>query len=193
MYARNYHFIFRAICLMIAICSLSCVQKYVPVTQPNIQISGDHAIMTINTSTIAVRESSWTIEPRYLPDYYTTMAIRIQNNSRSAITISASDFAIIDEHNLQHDLVPIETVMEMMLDHPSLIPERFVIAAETSRENLARINEIRRNLHTRGFTLGAIHPGAIKEGVIFFPKLDNKNTEFTFVYKANEIQFKKSR
>jgi len=81
----------------------------------------------------------------------------------------------------------------MMLQDVSLIPDRFSITAETQRENLARLHEIRKNISGKSFVFGEVHPGAFKEGIIFFPKLDSKNQEFIFVYKGTEIKFKKTK
>ena len=169
----------------------SCVSKYTPVASPTVEVSGDFAIINLPNSIIAVSEFTWGYEPQYLPNYYTTMFVRIQNKSNQVLSVATADFALIDENSIQHDAYTNEVVLDMMLNDPSLIPDRFAIAVETQRENSARINEIRRNILVRGFTFGDVHPGAIKEGVLFFQRLDSRNKEFKFIYKDNEVEFKR--
>ena len=179
------------ILLTLIIIFTSCVSKYTPVASPTVEISGDFAVINLQYSIIAVSESGWGHEPQYLPNYYTTMFVRIQNRSNHVLSVNPADFALIDENSIQHDAYTNEVVLDMMLNDPSLIPDRFAIAVETQRENSARINEIRRNILVRGFTFGDIHPGAIKEGVLFFQRLDSRNKEFRFIYKGSEVEFKK--
>ena len=169
----------------------SCVSKYTPVASPTVEISGDFAVINLPNSIIAVSESSWGYEPQYLPNYYTTMFVRIHNKSSHVLSVTPADFALINENSIQHDAYANDVVLDMVLNDPSLIPDRFAIAVETQRENSARINEIRRNILVRGFTYGDLHPGAIKEGVLFFQRLDSKNREFKFIYKGSEVEFKK--
>jgi hypothetical protein len=119
------------------------------------------------------------------------MFVRIQNKSREIIHISPSDFVIIDQTKHQFDTHSAEEVLETMLADPSLIPDRFAIAVETQRENTARLAEIRRNVLTRGFSYGDIHPGAIKEGTLYFTRLAPKNNEFEFVFQNQHIKFRK--
>jgi hypothetical protein len=171
----------------------SCVSKYMPVPADNIEISDEFAIMSLNDSTIAIKESLWSAEPKFLPNHFSTMHVVIQNRSNRIITVYPSDFAILNENKVQHDIVSNDVVLETVFSDPQLIPERFTIAAETQRENATRLNDIRRNIQNRGFSFGDIHPGAIKEGTLFFQRLDSKNQEFTFIYKSHEIKFKKTR
>jgi len=180
--------------LAIVLLLISCAPRnYLPVTENNVERSGEYAVLRLDSSMLAATVSFWTVEPRFLSDYYTTISVRIQNRTSESMTIMPSDFAIIDQNNRQFDIVPTETVLEMMLLDPSLIPDRFVISAETQRENEQRRNTIRRNILARGFSFGAVHPGAFKEGVLFFPRLDGRHQEFTLVYKGNEIKFRRSR
>jgi len=170
----------------------SCLARYRPVPDHNIEVSGDFAMLKLDTETIAVTEAIWGIEPQYLNNSFTTMYVKIQNKSTESITIDPINFTIIDSDKYQYDLYPAELVLEMMLTDPSLIPDRFAIAPETQRENLARRNNIRNNIIAESFSFGDIYPGAIKEGFLFFKKLENSNKEFMFIYKNNEIVFRKS-
>lgn len=181
------------ITLLFTIFIISCSQKFVPVSQENIEVSGEYAVLRTNTTVLAVREFLWAFEPKYLPDSYTTFHIRIQNRSKEPLKIEKKDFYLIDQNSLQYDLVSSDDVLQMMLQDASLIPDRFTITAETQRENALRINEIRRNISMRSFIFGDIHPGAFKEGIIYFHKLDSKSQEFKLVYKGTEIIFKKSK
>ena len=181
------------LCVILILFLTSCVSKYLPVQKENIEISGDFAILNHQNYLFATSENAWGHEPQYLPNYFTTMFVRIQNKSNQIFTLFPADFVIIDENSFQHDVYTNDVVLEMMLNDSSLIPDRFAIAVETQRENTARINEIRRNILVRGFTFGDIHPGAIKEGVLFFQRLDNKNKEFKLIFKTNEVVFKKNR
>lgn len=181
------------IIMLISLIISSCSQKYLPVQENNIEISGDYAVLRTNFKMIAVKETFWTIEPQYLSNYYTTFNVKIQNRSKEMLSIKHSDFALIDEKNMQFDTLPTEQILDMMLQDSSLIPDRFAISVETQRENAARISEIRRNILSKSFNFGEIHPGAYKEGILFFPKLDNKNQEFRFIYKSHEIKFKKTK
>ena len=170
-----------------------CVPKYLPVVQGNIEILDEFAILRTDDEMLAVRMDLWNGEPQYLTEYFDVMFIRVQNRTRENIKIETEHFALIDENSLQSDLVPADIVLEIALAHPSLVPEWYSISAETQRENLTRINTIRRNIMTRAFAFGDIYPGAIKEGMIFFPKLESKNQEFTLIYKSNEIVFRKMK
>ncbi|MCL2063007.1 MAG: hypothetical protein FWG98_01360 [Candidatus Cloacimonetes bacterium] len=173
--------------------SLSCVSRYMPVAQNNIEVSDEFAILRTDDELMAIRVDLWNGEPQYLTEYFSSMFVRIQNRSSYPIRIIPTDFAMINENQMQYDLVPSDIVLEIALSHPSLVPEWFSISAETQRENLNRVNTIRRNIMTRAFAFGEIHPGAIKEGILFFPNLDNKNQEFTILYRHNEILFRKNR
>jgi len=180
--------------IVIVLSLVGCMPRnYMPVVENNIERSGEYAVLRMDSSMLAASMSFWTIEPRFLPDYYTTVRVRIQNRTAESMAITPADFAIIDQDNRQLDIIPTEIVLEMMLLDPSLIPDRFIIAAETQRENEQRRNIIRRNILANGFSFGAIHPGAFKEGVLFFPRLDSRQQEFTLVYKGNEIRFRRGR
>jgi len=180
------------ICIfLLAFLLVSCVARYQPVPQQNVEVTEEFAVIKLDDEVIAVREAFWGVEPQYLNNTFTTIYIRIQNKSKESITIDPVNFAIIDENKYQYDLYPADLVLEMMLSDPSLIPDRFAIAPETQRENLSRLNEIRRNILSNSFSFGEIRQGAIKDGILFFEKLDNKNKEFTFIYKNNEIVFRK--
>jgi len=173
---------------------IGCAPRhYMPVVGNGVERTGEFAMLRLDDTMIIAAADLWIIEPRFLPDYFTTIHIRVQNRTNRSITINPSDFAIIDEFLTQDDIVSPDLVLEIMLADPSLIPERYIIAPDTQREHAARLNAIRRNIMTRGFSFGEIHPGASKEGVLFFPRLDRRNQEFTLVYKGNEIRFKRSR
>ena len=171
----------------------ACVPKYLPVPTKSVEISGEFGIITLGNTTLATTEAIWGREPQYLPDYYLTLYVRIKNGGVESLPINPIDFAIIDENDIQFDIINYDVVLELMLQHPSLIPERFTIANEGIRDNLARRNEIRMNIINNAFTFGEIHKGSIKEGILYFPKLSNNNKEFTLVYKDNEIKFKKTK
>ena len=181
------------ILLISSLLFLGCMSGYVPVKQGNVEISGDFAIIRSDATMLAVKIDLWTGEPQFLPDYFTTINVRVQNRTRENIRIEPSHFAVLDEHGLQSDTVSLEMVLDVVLSHHSLIPDRFAIAVETQRENQNRINNIRRNIMSRSFAFGELLPGATKEGVLFFPKIDNKNQEFVFIYNTNEILFKKTK
>ena len=172
---------------------VGCISTYRPVPKGNIEISDDFAILRTENELLAVRVDFWSGEPQYLTEYFDIMFIRIQNRTRESYRIEPTDFALIDENLVQYDLVPHEIVLEIALAHPSLVPEWFATTSETQRENLNRVGSIRRNIMTRAFSFGEIHQGVFKEGMLFFPKLDSKNQEFTFLYKNHEIDFRKSR
>jgi hypothetical protein len=163
------------------------------VQQDNVDISGEYAVIQNDTLLIAVKEFLWTSQPEYLPDSYTTFFIKIQNRTKKPIKVNYNDFYVIDQVNLQYDIVEPVNVLDMMLQDTALIPDRFSITAETQRENASRIYEIRKNITGKSFNFGEIMPGAFKEGVLFFPKLNNRNMEFRFIYKSNEIKFLKSK
>ena len=171
--------------------SIGCVSRYMPVSQGSIEVSDDFAILRTDSEILAMRVDIWSVEPQYLTEYFFMMFVRLQNRTRETILINPTDFALIDQTLLQHDLVPSDIVLEIALSHPSLVPEWFAISSETQRENLNRINTIRRNIMTKAFIFGELHPGAIKEGILFFPNLDSRNEEFTIIHKNNEILFRK--
>jgi len=187
-------FVVVVIIALIIVLLIGCAPLvYMPVAGNNVERVGEYAMLRLDESLLIAAVDLWIIEPRFLPDYFTTIHIRVQNRTNHSMTINPSDFAIIDEYITQTDVIAPEVVLEMMLADPSLIPERYIIAADTQREHAQRMNAIRRNILTRGFSFGEIHPGAFKEGILFFPRLPTRNMEFTLVYKGNEIGFKRGR
>jgi len=178
--------------LLITLFLSSCLARYRPAPEQNIEISGDFALLKLDSETLAVAEALWGIEPAYLNNSLTTMYIKVQNKSSESITVDPIHFIIVDAEKYQYDLYPTELVLEMMLTDPSLIPDRFAIAPETQRENISRRNSIRNNIISESFSFGDIYPGAIKEGYLFFKKIESRHKEFTFIYKNHEIIFKKS-
>ena len=184
---------FLIVVLLIVLFVSYAPRVYMPVAGNNVERVGENAMLRLEESLLIAAVDLWVIEPRFLPDYFTTIHIRVQNRTNQSMTINPSDFAIIDEYLTQTDVIAPEVVLEMMLADASLIPERYIIAADTQREHALRLNAIRRNILTRGFSFGEIHPGAFKEGVLFFPRLPTRNMEFTLVYMGNEIGFKRGR
>jgi len=179
--------------LIVALLTNCTPRYYMPVAENGVELTNDFAILRLDDSMLIVAVDLWIIEPRFLPDYFTTIHVRVQNRTQQSMSVLPSDFAIIDENFTQTDILSPDIVLEMMLADQSLIPERWIIAAETQREHAKRLTAIRNNIMTRGFSFGEIHPGAFKEGTLFFPRLDRRNQEFTFVYKSNEIKFKRGR
>jgi len=181
----------RFITLLALLTIVGCVSRFMPVVQGNVEVSGEFAILVADSTMVAARIDLWNGEPQYLTEDFSLIYVRMQNRSRESMRIYPTDFVMIDENSIQFDIVPNDIVIEIALSHPSLVPDRYYIFPDTQRENIARINTIRRNIMTRAFAFGDIHPGAIKEGILFFPKLDNKNQKFVLLYKNNEFLFKK--
>ena len=193
-YAKGYKMHQPKLFIILSILLLSsCVAKFVPVEQGNVIVSNEFAVLTTDSEFLAVRIDLWNGEPQYLTDYFDVMFVRLQNRTNNNLKIEPNFFALLDENGLQFDIVPTDIVLEIILSNPTLIPERFSISSETQRENQARIATIRRNILTRAFVFGDIHQNAFKEGILFFPKINSKNQEFTIVYKNNEILFRKTK
>jgi len=188
---------------------LGCAVIYLPTHQDNIEIQGDTAVLTLESEIVTIAYDTWTVEPQFLANYYTTISVFIQNITKKSIDIKFEDFVLLNENKVQYDQVlPIE-VIDMILINPTTTStimhqnhnnQNLNINRNERRKGDSRIrnaiqryDEHRYNILRKSFTFGALHSGARKEGVLYFPKLDSNNQEFTLVYKGNEIVFRKSK
>jgi hypothetical protein len=204
---------------------IGCVSSYLPVAINNVEVSDEYALLQTENAHLTVTVDAWTVEPQFLPNYYTTIYVRVLNRTQEYISVNEEDFLLLDENKTQYDLVLPEDVVTLLLNEPSnttvIIPRDRDRDRDTDRDrdrdrtwdrdrdrfsndnrygrdgdprgrnSTARYNLFKRNIVNKGFGFGEIYPGAAKEGVLYFDKLESSNQEFTLVYKGHEIVFRR--
>ena len=176
------------ILLTILLLAIGCTTTYTAQPTERISIVDDYALLEKDDLAFAVRPRFWTREPQRVSDFFSTFHIIVSNQSDQRIAISPSDITLLDQESNQYDVITVAEVAEIlfyddiMRDKFTPYPERY---DDVSQE---RVNA-RANLMQEAFTYGEIHPGARKNGFIFFRRLPAGNRETTIIFRGEEIVF----
>jgi c-di-AMP phosphodiesterase-like protein len=180
------------ISMIVMLMMVACTTRFLPVPSPYIEIVDDIAILRYNSTVLNARAMTWVADPTDLADYFSTIHVRIHNRGNEVIRLSPADFVLIDENGLQHDAFLSDFVLNVMnlqnIRHDRLDDGTNEIG-ESRREAMERRNRGRMNVITRSFDFGDLHPNAVKEGVIFFHRLETRTQEFRLLHKSHEIVF----
>lgn len=172
----------------ILLLTISCTATYTAQPTERISIVDDYALLEKDELAFAVRPRFWTREPQRVSDFFSTFHIIVSNQSDQRITILPSDITLLDEDKNQYDAITASEVAEIlfyddiMRDKFTPYPQRY---DDVSQD---RVNA-RANLMQEAFNYGEIHPGARKNGFIFFRRLPAGNRESTIIFRGEEIIF----
>ncbi len=180
--------------LMIALLS-GCTVGYVPLKENNVRVQDDIAILETPEYSLIVQPSFWTHKPDNLTEYYTTFKIRVRNKTSHKISVDSDDIILLDENRHQYDPVSSDYIIRFLVDEsPTLrnfsnTPVNMRQEQEWYQDQL----EARQKLMSESYHFGEIHPGATKDGYVFFQKIPPRNYNLEFIFKDQRIRFTRER